>query len=615
MKPYQLARPLGLLFLYSASMLFSLWFAYLLRFDFHPEPEYFQNFNLIAAGLVSLKLVLLVLFGQFGSLLSYFSLADVRRIFFAMLLAALAALAAWSWDGIAYAPPRAVILTDFMASFVVICAVRTGFRLLREGYFEKNSGQGLRRIGIIGAGDVGASLVKELTQRRILNMAPMVLFDDDHRKWQTSVHGVRVHGAPETIPAFLATQPLDEVVIAMPSASRRRLREVVQILTEAGIKFATVPSLAQLVTGNVQVSQIRAVEIEDLLGREAVDLQTDRIRELIRDQVVLVTGAGGSIGSELCRQIAGHGPRLLVMVERSEYLLFQIEQELPGLAPKVKFVPLVADILDGARMRDIFQRHAPALIFHAAAHKHVPMMELQPGEAFRNNVLGTRLLARLAVEHRVGRFVFISTDKAINPTSVMGTTKRVAELYLQALQADGAGQTQFMAVRFGNVLGSSGSVIPTFRKQIASGGPVTVTHPEVTRYFMTVNEAVGLVLQSATLGIGGEIFVLDMGEPVKIADLAHQLIELSGLRTGLDIEIKFTGLRPGEKLFEEINLDSENLVPTDNAKILRFLGYPRPLAEIETGLRSVKAVIMYDERVGPALQSLVPEYRPQARSI
>ena len=609
MKPHKLARPAGLLFLYTASLVLSLWLSYLLRFDFNPAPEYLLRFNLIALGVVGLKVMLLTTFGQFASLLSYFSLTDVRRIFFAMLIAALAALAIWSWEGITYAPPRAVILIDFIVSFVAICALRTGFRLLRAGYFEKNSGLGSRRIGIVGAGDVGASLVKELSQRRALNMVPLALFDDDSSKWQTSVHGVQVKGAPETIPAFLAAQPLDEVVIAMPNASRARLREVVQILTKAGIKFETVPSLEQLVTGKVQVSQIRAVEIEDLLGRASVDLEDDRIGDLVGDQIVLVTGAGGSIGSELCRQIAAHRPRLLVMIERSEFLLFQIEQELTGLGSGVKIATLVADILDEARMRDIFRHQTPSIVFHAAAHKHVPMMELQPGEAFRNNVMGTRLVARLAAEHNVGRFVLISTDKAINPTSVMGSTKRVAELYLQALQAEAYSGTRFMAVRFGNVLGSSGSVIPTFKKQIATGGPVTVTHPEVTRYFMTVNEAVGLVLQCATLGSGGESFVLDMGEPVKIADLARQLIELSGLRAETDIEIKYTGLRPGEKLFEEINLDSENLTPTANPKVLRFLSSPGTIAEIEDGLSRFESILHDNEAMKVALRSLVPEYR------
>lgn len=458
----------------------------------------------------------------------------------------------------------------------------------------------------------------------------------------------------------------------------------------------------------MRVSQIRPVEIQDLLGREAINLQTDRIRELVQNKVVMVTGAGGSIGSELCRQIASYAPRQLLLVERSEFLLFQIEQELIDLGLASNITTVVADITDPERIEGIFQRFKPVVIFHAAAHKHVPMMEQQPAEAFANNTLGTRSLANIALAHRVEHFVLISSDKAINPTNVMGATKRMAELYLQALAsavdggsrsehgerwavdgsssssptplasglptqpshltpllatanpvcpvdaswhpgvrpsagaeanvhgsgafllpaAAGTGpvapptrwlacdakprQTKFMAVRFGNVLGSSGSVIPTFKKQIAAGGPVTITHPDMTRYFMTVNEAVGLVLQSATLGEGGEIFVLDMGLPMKISYLARQLIELSGLEPDTDIEIKYTGLRPGEKLFEELNHKTENMVATEHAKVMRFLSKPQTLEQIEAGFDAVqKAGASGDsDQIKLAIQKVVPEYQP-----
>ena len=402
----------------------------------------------------------------------------------------------------------------------------------------------------------------------------------------------------------------------------------------------------------MKASQIRPVEIQDLLGREAINLQNDRIRELVQNKVVMVTGAGGSIGSELCRQIASYAPRQLLLVERSEFLLFQIEQELIDLGLASNITTLVADITDPERIEGIFQRFKPQVIFHAAAHKHVPMMEQQPAEAFANNTLGTRLLANIALAHRVEHFVLISSDKAINPTNVMGATKRMAELYLQALQGKapllaaanpvcpvdaswhhgvrpsagaeanvhGSGAssvakprlTKFMAVRFGNVLGSSGSVIPTFKKQIAAGGPVTITHPDMTRYFMTVNEAVGLVLQSATLGEGGEIFVLDMGLPMKISDLARQLIELSGLEPDTDIEIKYMGLRPGEKLFEELNHKTENMVATDHAKVMRFISQPQTLEQIQAGLDAVqKAGASGDsDQIKLAIQKVVPEYQP-----
>jgi FlaA1/EpsC-like NDP-sugar epimerase len=370
--------------------------------------------------------------------------------------------------------------------------------------------------------------------------------------------------------------------------------------------------MEQIVNGAVEVSQIRPVQIEDLRGREKVSLETNRIRDLVQGRIVMVTGAGGSIGSELCRQIAAYRPSRLLLVERCEVQMFQVEQELLGLGCGSEIVPLVADILDDDRMHRIFEQFRPQMVFHAAAHKHVPMMEHQPFEAFRNNTIGTKYLAKLSAAMGVERFIFISTDKAINPTSAMGATKRLAELYLQALQRRNGMPTKFMAVRFGNVLGSSGSVIPTFKKQIAAGGPVTVTHPGVTRYFMTVSEAAGLVLQSATLGQGGEIFVLDMGKLVKVVDVARQLIELSGLRPDIDIEIKFTGLRPGEKLFEETHHNSENMAPTDHPKVMRFVGEPQAFESIRQGIISVqeKASSLDANQVKLEIQKLVPEYQP-----
>ncbi|HVE15292.1 MAG TPA: nucleoside-diphosphate sugar epimerase/dehydratase, partial [Chthoniobacterales bacterium] len=405
---------------------------------------------------------------------------------------------------------------------------------------------------------------------------------------------------------------VDEVVFAMPSAVGKRVREIVQVLNEAKLKFETVPSLEQLVNGDVRVSQIRPVELEDLLGRETVSLATDRISGLIKGRTIMVTGAGGSIGSELCRQILEYLPRQLLLVERCEVQIFQIEQELLGRTPHAPIVALVADIMDDLRMRGLFERFSPEVVFHAAAHKHVPMMESQPYEAFRNNAIGTKKLANLAAKFGVDRFILISTDKAINPTNVMGATKRLAEIYLQALQRHNGTPTKFMAVRFGNVLGSSGSVIPTFKRQIAAGGPVTVTHPDVTRYFMTIPEAAGLVLQSATQGQGGEIFVLDMGKLLKIADVARQLIELSGLKPDVDIEIKYTGLRPGEKLFEELNLAAEDTIPTDHPKVMRFVGVPRELESFRGDLLQVqdRAVAMSADQVKLELQKLLPEYKP-----
>lgn len=591
----------------------SLWLAYLLRFDFEPSPEYFRHFATIVIWLIGAKLVFLALGGQFGSLLTYFGFNDALKIGIAMLSIAVAALLVWWHSGINYAPPRAVILTDFILSTFALCSTRMAFRLVRQGYFGNGSDTGgVRRIAIIGAGDVGATLVRDMQLRRGLGRKPIVFFDDDPIKTKKNIHGVPVIGPPEKLLESGHNFELNEVIIAMPSAPVKRIREVVKILNTANLQFAIVPSYEQLMTGKVQISQIRPVEIEDLLGREPIDLELDRISSLIQGQTIMVTGAGGSIGSELCRQIARHQPTRLLLVERCEVQLFQIEQRLLEDANSGTVVSLVADVLDLRRMRSIFERFKPQVVFHAAAHKHVPMMEHQPAEALHNNTNGTGRLADLAVQYGVERFVFVSTDKAINPTSVMGATKRLAEIYLQALQRKNDSKTKFLAVRFGNVLGSSGSVIPTFKRQIASGGPVTVTHPNVTRYFMTVQEAVGLVLQCATQGEGGEIFVLDMGKPMKIVDLARQLIELSGLRPDEDVEINFTGLRPGEKLFEELNHDTENLVPTNHPKIMRFVGEPPPLDRLNEELRKIfdESSSMDADQLKREINKMIPEYKP-----
>ena len=726
-------RGLILVVIYSGTILAARWLAYLIRFEFHPPIEQQTLFWRTLQWSLPIELLSLLLFGQFRSLLSYFSLPDARRIVLACASASVVSLGVWYATKGQHAPPRSIIILGFLLDTTALGSVRLAFRMLRERQGGNGkAGKAPRRIVIVGAGDVGANLAKEMKLRRDLYMRPIAFFDDDHSKWNTYVHGVPVVGRPE----LLAEGKIhaDEAVIAMPSASGRRIREVVQVFNEARIRFETVPSMEQMVNGAVQVSQIRPVQIEDLLGRERINLETERIRDLVQGKVVMVTGAGGSIGGELCRQIAGYHPLRLLLVERCEVQMFQIEQELLDLGYGSLIVPLVADILDGEHMSGIFERFRPQLVFHAAAHKHVPMMEHQPFEAFRNNTIGTKNLAKLAVRFGVERFVLISTDKAINPTNVMGATKRLAELYLQAIQrsqmgkgqgARGEGQmpearghppsheatedrgasvgpdlglpavasgegwvsvpsekgnegvrrepgygvsdrrtdgaterqndgatvsegplsgtrgqrtgvgnpelstqnseplfaastrTKFMAVRFGNVLGSSGSVIPTFQKQIAAGGPVTVTHPEVTRYFMTIQEAVGLVLQSATQGQGGEIFVLDMGKLVKVVDVARQLIELSGLKPEIDIEIKFIGLRPGEKLFEETRHNTENMVATDHPKIMRFTGEPLPLESLRHGLLNIheKAASMDANQVKLEIQKLVPEYKPYLTTV
>lgn len=608
------SRFLALFVAYTAALTISFWAAYWLRFEFAVPPEQSAIIRQKLPWVVGLKLLLLLAFGQFSGLLSYFSIPDFRRIVVATGTAsAVLYLGRYVFPGYPTSP-RSVVLMDFLFSTGALVVIRLMLRVVRERFLSVNNRpvHSARRVGIIGAGDVGATLARELQTRRGLGLVPVAFFDDDPAKWQSNVHGVPVVGRPELLLEKRVNLRLNEVIIAMPAAGPKRMREVVQILQDARLKFETVPSMEQMATGKVKVSRLRPVDITDLLGRPAVKLETDNIRRLLEDRVVMVTGAGGSIGSELCRQIASFDPQRLLLVEQSEVQLFQIEQELLELGYGSIVVPLVASVLDSARMRQIFNRFGPQEVFHAAAHKHVPMMEHQPSEAIKNNVLGTAQVAEMALEFGAQRFVFISTDKAINPTSVMGATKRLAETFLQSLHAAQQNSTKFMAVRFGNVLGSSGSVIPIFNRQIAAGGPVRVTHPDVTRYFMTIPEAVGLVLQSAAQGVGGEIFVLDMGHPVRILDLARQLIELNGLRPEEDIPIEFIGLRPGEKLFEELSYKGENYAPTEHPKIMRFFTQPLPLETVRASLAELTQALHQAEanQLKLLLRKSVPEYHP-----
>lgn len=612
-----ITRMLILMALYTGAFLMSLALSYLLRFDFNLNDPIARREIPLAMDLwkwiIPLKLAFLVGFRQFEGLLSYFSIPDLRRLFLAVLSSSLVLYVAWSLPD-RPAPPRGVILADFVLSLTFLTLIRLSFRMYRERFLTKSSRSHgrARRVGIIGAGDVGASLARELMTKRSLGLTPVVFFDDDRAKWHSRVHDIPVVGPPESLLEADLNLELEEVIIAMPSAPAKRIGEIVKILQRSHLRFETVPSIDQLATGQVKVSQLRNVEIQDLLGRPPVKLDSENIKQALTNRVVAVTGAGGSIGGELCRQIASFNPTRLLLIEQSEVAMFQIEQELIERGFGGIILPVIADILDDARMRYVMERFRPNVIFHSAAHKHVPMMESQPSEAIKNNTFGTAHLCDLALEYGVERFVLISTDKAINPTNVMGASKRLAEIYLQAIHAANSSKTKFIAVRFGNVLGSSGSVIPVFKKQIAQGGPVKVTHPDVTRYFMTIPEAAGLVLQSGAQGSGGEIFVLDMGSPVKIVDLARSLIELSGLKPGEDIEIEFVGLRPGEKLFEELSHRGENITSTHHPKIMRFVSEPQPLPKVKGIFENLSHELHRAEpgQIKVLLKEAVPEYKP-----
>jgi FlaA1/EpsC-like NDP-sugar epimerase len=588
--------------------------SYYIRFDGAIPEHFLYQLKMVIGWAIAIQAVVLVAMGQTRVVISYFSLVDLKSIIILNLVSCLVLFSSAAWLGGRI--PRGVVILDFL----LLTGGIGGARIAMRYWFEwrgiaSEGGRSFaetRPVAVVGAGDAGARLVRELLSRPTLRWKPMAFFDDDPLKWGQRLHGVPIVGKPELIREDPWRSRFRKIIVAAPSAKPSRVGEIARMAADLGITSDTLPAIDQLVDGTVKLSQLRPVRIDDLLRRQSIPLDHGLIHTGLRNKVVAVTGAGGSIGSELCRQILRAGPLQLLLIERSEVQLFQIEQELLDMHGGSTIVPLIADITDPGRIREIFFRYHPQVVYHAAAHKHVPMMESQPAEAIRNNALGTASLAKLAHEYGVLKFVLISTDKAINPTNVMGASKRLAEMFLQAFQAANPGPTRFMAVRFGNVLGSSGSVVSTFRKQIAAGGPVTVTHPDVTRYFMTIPEAVGLVLQAEALGKGGEIFVLDMGDPVKIIDLARQMIELSGYRPGDEIEVRFVGLRPGEKMYEELSHHREKMTDTTHPKIFRFISTPLPLEKVENDFGRLQNRLVGGQ---PAdlkclVRELVPEYQP-----
>ena len=503
--------------------------------------------------------------------------------------------------------PDSVFVLDFAGTIALVCGGRLAVRLYHEEVRPAVDGIAPKLL-ILGAGNAGENVVREIQRMPVERYRVVGFLDDDETKVGAQIHGIEVLGTIADIKAIGAEYTVDEILIAIPSATRDRLRRVVELCQGTNLRFKTLPALEDLIAGRASVKEIRDVDINDLLGRAPVRLDDAQIAKFIRDRVVMVTGAGGSIGAEMCRQIARFQPRGLILVERAEPGLFPIDQELRRAFPKICILPYLADVGDRGRMEYILGRERPSALVHAAAHKHVPMMELNPGEALKNNVRGTRMLADMASAHGVEKFVMISTDKAVNPTSVMGCSKRIAEMYIQGLSE--RSKTQFVTVRFGNVLGSSGSVIPIFREQIARGGPVTVTHPDMVRYFMTIPEASQLVLQAASMGKGGEIFVLDMGEPCKIVDLAREMITLSGFRPDVDIKITFTGVRPGEKLYEELAIDGEGVSRTPHPKIGIWRRIP---VDFDGLVQQLDALVADADRLAredarQRLKDIVPEF-------
>lgn len=598
------------------AVIVSSYFALFLRFDFSfgDIPENYEQVVTIALPFsILLTLIVFMVFRLYSSLWTYAGAMELTYIvgaggtsgFLNMFLILTINMKT-------HIPlPRAYYVYYTINLIVLVFISRYAYRALRSFLHKRIGDAEKKRILIIGAGSAGDSLIREITRSSYLNMKVVGVIDDNSSKVGNYIHGVRILGNRNSIAKYAEKLRVDEIIIAMPSVPMKEIKEILNICKETGCELKRLPGMYQLVNGEVSVAKIRDVDVNDLLGREPIQVNLDSIMKYVSNRVIMVTGAGGSIGSELCRQIAKHQPRQLVMIDIYENTTYDIQNELKKNFPELNLVVLIASVRNTKRMDDIFNQYRPEIVYHAAAHKHVPLMEDSPNEAVKNNVLGTWKVVQAADKWQVKRFVMISTDKAVNPTNIMGATKRICEMLIQTY--DKHSKTEFVAVRFGNVLGSNGSVIPLFQKQIAAGGPVTVTHPDIIRYFMTIPEAVSLVLQAGAYAKGGEIFVLDMGEPVKIVDLARNLILLSGHKPDEEIPITFTGLRPGEKLYEEMLMQEEGMQDTENRLI--HIGKPIEMDEerfMELLQDLSEYVVEEPEDIREKVAEIVPTYQYKA---
>lgn len=575
--------------------------SFFIRFEGKIDAAYIQMMFKFLPLLVLIRISVFYLFGLYNRIWRYASISELLAIMASVTVGSVVVLIAMIMLGQTF--PRSIYIISWFLNILLIGASRMCIRVIT--YLRSNEGQGQpQRVLIVGAGDTGYLVARDLILHG--NGKRLVGFiDDDRSKQDQRIMGVKVLGGRDVLKKTVEKMHVDEIIVATPSLSGERLRMLIHDCRQTGCRVKMVPTLHELIDDKPTMEQLREVNLEDLLRREPLKLDLEKAAGYLRGKRVLITGAGGSIGSELCRQVARLQPESLFLLGKGENSIYEIHQELLEKYPDLHIQPIIADVRDRRRIRNIFYRTLPEVVFHAAAHKHVPLMELQPEEAVYNNIFGTKVVAEAALTVKTEIFIMISTDKAINPTSVMGATKRVAEQVIQSL--NGLGRTKFAAVRFGNVLGSRGSVVPLFQKQIAAGGPVTVTHPEMRRYFMTIPEAVQLVLQAGSMANGGEVFVLDMGEPVKIYDMACALIELSGLRPHKDIEIRFTGLRPGEKLFEELLTAEEGTTATTHHKIFIANLQAVDARKLEDGLnRLLKARDSFEIR--KILGELVPTY-------
>lgn len=608
-------RILTLIVLDIMSVLAASFLALYIRFDFEISgigTEYMTRYEHIVIPYIAFTLLFYFIYKLYVSVWRYASANELINIVLATTCAGIAQILVCFISG-NYLPKSYHAISWFLLT-AFTCFIRFGYRIMRvilnmrENFRRKTEGV---NVMIIGAGAAGNVILKEIESSQYLTLRPKCVIDDHTGCHGKYLRGVPIVGGRDMILDAVEKYSIDEIILAMPSASMQTKKEILDICKESGCKLRSLPGLYQLVNGEVSVAKLKDVEIEDLLGREPIKINTEEIMDYVSGKVVMVTGGGGSIGSELCRQIAAHKPKQLIIVDIYENNAYDIQQELIREYPSLNLVTLIASVRNNERIDTIFATYHPDIVYHAAAHKHVPLMEDSPCEAIKNNVMGTYKTACAASKHGVKKFVLISTDKAVNPTNVMGASKRMCEMVIQMMNQKS--ETNFVAVRFGNVLGSNGSVIPLFKKQIAEGGPVTVTHPDIIRYFMTIPEAVSLVLQAGAYAKGGEIFVLDMGKPVKIVDLATNLIKLSGYKPGEDIEIKFTGLRPGEKMYEELLMDEEGLKKTANSMI--FIGKPIEF-ETETFEARLEEIIecakQEDPEIRVKIKEIVPTYQMPA---
>ena len=590
-------------------------FSMLLRYEFQlslmMHSEYTASLLFFLPVYIVLTLLVFHLMGLYSSLWRYAGIDEAIRIIASSMI--VSALQYVLMLLLGRPIPRSLPILNAVFLTIAIGAVRFSYRILRSMLHKRDRKQMIRTM-LIGAGDAASVALKDLNDSETSRNKIVCIIDDDPLKQGKRMCGVPIVGGRDSIPAAARRYQVDQIILAIPSATASQRRELAEICQSTGCETKMLPSITQIASGRLDVRQIRKVQIEDLLGRDSVKVNLSEIAEYVLDKVILVTGGGGSIGSELCRQIAAHSPSHLLIFDIYENGAYSIQQELKRKYPKLKLDVLIGSIRDKGRLESVFEQYHPQIVYHAAAHKHVPLMEDSPREAVKNNVFGTRNLCEVADRYGVETFVQISTDKAVNPTNVMGATKRICEMLVQTFSRHS--DTKFVCVRFGNVLGSNGSVIPLFRKQIEQGGPVTVTHKDIIRYFMTIPEAVSLVLQAGAYAKNGEIYVLDMGEPVRIDDLARNMIRLSGYEPDVDIEIRYVGLRPGEKLFEELLLDEEDIRSTANHLI--FIGKPLEINEEEFArqLEELETVCHQpDGDVRPLLQEIVPTYHPEKGGV